>query len=662
MATTTDDTADDERVRHEVEGTLDALEAQFALRAMPMEDVDAYANALLPFGPPPDQVDESREQFSYVSDALYLSRKRTFCTVQEAFRTIVQLLDLEKADQIPSEFGARINRLYEIIFYAQSMQECKRRLHELADPAYNYGSGISPIVFGRKLFQPHLMTQTQPTPYQSVILTCLHELSILEYRRYKDCCYEKVLVDGKYTYSWRRVCTIAEFVWRTLAAKETQWGHWDNATRSRGNIDGAIEHLKNAEESEFRTLRKNRRMLAFRNGLLVTAVWDAAAKRWRSHFEPFGDRPSELVQQLCADGSVAAKFHNGDYPLAGEAVLTPAFDKLLDHQEWEDEVRWWLIAFSGRMLHPVGGPNRLDRWQVIAFNVGLGCTGKSTLMNDVIANFFSSDDVAYIENNIERQFGWSECAERYIWLASELRDDFGKHCDQTQWQKIVEGGRMSTARKHKTSVQMDPFECSGMMAGNTEDLGFTDNGDGIRRRIVEFYWGETVHDVDVDMGVKLEHELPHIIARCNEAYLEAVNRVASKVWNYLPAYFHRLKAEAAEQSNALLSFLAVAPFDYDRKYYMYQTDFMRLFRHHCRENDFSAKTLKKDYFAGPFSAKGMWVTKTNKADPSDPSTYHVGPWVTGCRIQEGYVEPKDIDDEPPSRGKRPKPGAAGPSG
>ena len=36
------------------------------------------------------------------------------------------------------------------------------------------------------------------------------------------------------------------------------------------------------------------------------------------------------------------------------------------------------------MLHPIGGPDRLDNWQTIAFLFGLGSTGKSTIVNDVV--------------------------------------------------------------------------------------------------------------------------------------------------------------------------------------------------------------------------------------------------------------------------------------
>ena len=134
------------------------------------------------------------------------------------------------------------------------------------------------------------------------------------------------------------------------------------------------------------------------------------------------------------------------------------------------------------------------------------------------------------------------------------------------------------------------------MAAN-ENLGFHDNSDSVARRMISWYWGNSVTHVDGDMPRKLAAEIGAIICLCNRIYLRKVNEVnGDRIWNHLPKYFHDRKAENAEQTNALIHFLSNAPVRYGRDARMHQTEFTRMYKQYCKDNDLAHRSLKKDYY------------------------------------------------------------------
>lgn len=619
-----------------VDAVLTELEHAFGLRCESAENTDEFVEQLLPFEEHADDDSGHRSLWTYTSDTLHSSRKRRLRDVHDAQVKIFELLGLdahtdERGRTLPDDHRARINRMYEIIFYAHSLQECKQRVQQLVHTSY---TNCSPIILVEKLFRPRNPEQ-KLSPYQRCIVSALERLSLRRLRKYNGSVYEAISVNGRYTYAWQRLCTIKEWVWAEVGmASQTSFEIWDDATHSKGNIEGLISYLEACQDTEFPVLKKNRRILSFRNGVYITAIWDATRKEWRDQFCAYGTDDMQNVADLTADGSVAAIFHDNDFPTSVPTNvddIIPNLMQIMHHQEWPRDVEWWLRAFIGRMLHPIGGPMALDAWQVIAMLLGMGNTGKSTIINAVIALFFDSEDTFFVNNNMEKQYGWSGLAGKYVWLAPEIKADFAQHTDQAQWQQLVCAERFQAAKKYKDALQLLPEEIpTGMMAGN-ENIDFHDNGSSVSRRRVDWYFGNPVTVVDQSLPQKLQQEIPAIICICNRTYLSAVKAVKGRIWNSLPRYFQDLQAENAEQTNALVHFLNNSSgLRFEESAYMLMTDFTRMYKNHCRDNAQTARSLNKDYYAGPFKSRRLSYSKGEHADPRDPTKRGKGPWVFGC--------------------------------
>ena len=632
-----------------IEAILSGLERDFDVSAQTLDNTDAWVNRFMPFGDAPGTLDANElyeRALSVCSDELIDSRKRRIDQVNRATAAVAMQIDCDeenidrRAAQIPHEHAFRLGRCAELVFYAHQLQECKRRICDIVDPMYTCGStSVKPGLL-LKRFQP-MGDDIKRTPYQELILHALRELNLKRYRRYRRSVYEEIRVRGHLTCAYRKVSSIKDWVWNSLD-KELQNDVWMHATSSKGNIEALITHLENASEVEFAPLKKNRRIVAFRNGVLITAVYQDG--KWKDHFEPHAETQSALLRDMLADGSVAVKFHNADYPdhvgdvdMSMADDLAPTLMKILRFQGWPEEVVEWMLAFIGRMLHPIAGLGALERWQCVAFLIGLGNTGKSTIVEHVVGQFFDSDDVFNVSNNPEKQFGWASAEGRLIWTASELKQDFAQNTDQALWQQVVAGERLTAAKKHSDPVVFDPFDLPGMMAAN-ENLGFHDNSDSVARRMISWYWGNSVTQVDGDMPRKLLLEMGGIICLCNRIYLRKVHSVdGDRIWNHLPPYFHDMKAENAEQTNALIHFLANAPITYSETAYIHQTEFTRIYKQHCKDNDLVHRSLRRDYYAGPFRARGMQVVRGMRPDPSNPERQMKGPWIEGMKMDNAHA-------------------------
>jgi phage/plasmid-associated DNA primase len=78
------------------------------------------------------------------------------------------------------------------------------------------------------------------------------------------------------------------------------------------------------------------------------------------------------------------------------------------------------------------------------------------------------------------------------------------------------------AAKFKTAQTVE-WKVPGALAGN-EVPSWVDNSGSINRRIVLFEFPKRVHDGDMELGRKIDREMPAILRKCNKAYLEAVHR------------------------------------------------------------------------------------------------------------------------------------------
>jgi hypothetical protein len=570
---------------------------------------------------------------------LMASRKRRLSEFGDMMNTMFQMADAANVRDLHDDDAQyRVSRLLEILYYTENIQAGILHLQSLfstgTDNIRNIPGAISSVTMFGKRFKNS--PDTKSSPHQKLLLSILQTLSILGYKRYGENVMMPVIINGVYTYSWNKKCSIKEFVWQHINS-HLYSENFENATNSKGNIQFVIEFLMTCNQHEFMDLRKERRIHAFNNGIYITSIMDERGVFTpKSHIILFEHQnPSQdiILKRMTEGGKVAACFHDCELPHSREIANPITFEKISTHQRWTEEVKSWFRAACGRMLHPIAStpsPVTLEKWQIFFLLIGVGNSGKSTTIDNVVYNFFDTEDVAYIQNNLEKQYGWSKCKGKYIWLAPEITGNFAEHCDQAQFQQVVEGGRLASAKKYAIeTIEFDPFDLPGMMGAN-ETIDFKDNGESVSRRRVDFHFGQPIQHVDPKMPEKLREELGHIIVKCNEEYLQKTIDVKSRIWDTLPDYFIELRKENAAQTNSLEHFLQNGKIEFHPNYYMAQNEFQRIYKNHCKQNDIVARTFKRDYYEASFLKRNLNVIKETRECPYDLVKKNTT-WISGVR-------------------------------
>ena len=575
------------------------------------------------------------------------SRKRRLSEFGDMMNTMFQMADAANVRELHDDDAHyRLSRLLEILYYAENIQAGILHLQNLfstgTDSIRNIPGASHPVtMFGKRFKASH---EIKSTPHQKLLLSILKTLSIFGFKRYRENVMIPVVINGIYTYSWKKKCSIKEFVWQHINS-HIHSENFENATNAKGNIQFVIEFLTQMTQHEFMDLQKERRIHAFRNGIYITSVMDERGMfTSKSHlilFESQNPSSDPILKRMTEGGKVAACFHDCVLPLSRDTANPITFEKISTHQRWTEPVKSWFRAACGRMLHPIAStpsPSTLEKWQVFFLLIGIGNSGKSTTIDNVVYNFFDPEDVAYIQNNLEKQYGWSKCKGKYMWLAPEITGNFADHCDQAQFQQVVEGGRLASAKKYAVeTIEFDPFDLPGMMGAN-ETIEFKDNGESVSRRRVDFHFGQPIQHVDPNMPEKLKEELGHIIVRCNEEYLNKTKEVKSRIWDSLPEYFIELRKENAAQTNSLENFLQNGKIEFHPDYYIIQTEFQRLYKQYCKSNEITARTLKRDFYEGPFLKRNITVVRGIKLDPIENAPKQ-GTWIFGVReMREDALE------------------------
>jgi hypothetical protein len=575
------------------------------------------------------------------------SRKRRLSEFGDMMNTMFQMADEANVRELHDDDAQyRVSRLLEILYYAENIQTGILHLQNLfstgTDSIRNIPGATSSITMFGKRFRAS--PEIKSTPHQKLLLSILKTLSILGYKRYHYNVMIPVIINGVYTYSWKKKCSIKDFVWGHINS-HLHSENFENATSSKGNIQFVIDFLTQGQQHEFMDLQKERRIHAFRNGIYITSVMDERGLFTpESHmilFESQNPSSDPILKRMTDGGKVAACFHDCNLPPSRDDANPTTFEKISTHQRWIEDVKEWFRAACGRMLHPIAStpsPVTLEKWQVFFLLIGVGNSGKSTTIDNVVYNFFDAEDVAYIQNNLEKQYGWSKCKGKMMWLAPEITGNFADHCDQAQFQQVVEGGRLASAKKYAVeTIEFDPFDLPGMMGAN-ETIEFKDNGESVSRRRVDFHFSQIIQHVDPQMPEKLKEELGHIMVRCNEAYLKKTKEVKSRVWDSLPEYFIELRKENAAQTNSLENFLQNGKIEFHPHYYIIQTEFQRLYKQYCKTNDIIARTLKRDFYEAPFMKRNLTVIRDIKIDPIE-NVPKQALWILGVRaMREDALE------------------------
>jgi hypothetical protein len=236
---------------------------------------------------------------------------------------------------------------------------------------------------------------------------------------------------------------------------------------------------------------------------------------------------------------------------------TPKFDKLVTYQLDDGTAYEWFLTLLGRMQYRLG---QLDNWQVMLYTYGLAGTGKSTAYK-IYTKAFRPGAIEYLNSNTEDTFGLQKLAssKTEAIMCLDVPSDVSTSAvlKQDLWQLLVCGEDVNVSRKNGLA-RSHKIQCPIAMAGN-KFLDYKDSNGNVTRRVAavhyQRYLPADLQDTALEDTIVRE-ELPAIIKRCNQLYLQqACDNGIKGLWNLLPEYYTAIRATAAETVNPLREFL-----------------------------------------------------------------------------------------------------------
>ena len=291
---------------------------------------------------------------------------------------------------------------------------------------------------------------------QKLLLHLLDVATEKGYRKRGDFVMEPIQLPGGHnSHAWREVCSIKDFVYKSCS-KEICFDAWQCLTHSSSNARSAVEYLSSCEDFQFRTLKQDRHIFSFSNGVYM-------AKENRMWLHEDSEHP--LLDSVSAAKYFELELNKEWVTDDWRSIPTPFLDSIAIFQQWSPEVIDVLYMLLGRMLYDV---NEMDGWQVMPFLRGAAGSGKSTLALNVVRQFYMPADVGLLSNNVEKKFGLSGLVHSLIFLAPEVRSDLA--IEQAEWQSIVSGETVQVAVKNKTASSVEWRAPGRSYSNNTQTI------------------------------------------------------------------------------------------------------------------------------------------------------------------------------------------------
>lgn len=482
----------------------------------------------------------------------------------------------------------KLSMLYHVKQAMQCLQLC------VESSAASSGTSDDAIVAGIARFAPLTDEESGANKTQQFLMHLLNVAATMGYRKKGTAVYQKVRIGDVDTHAWRVVCNMSEFV-HMATRRETNFDMWMAMTSMRSNIPFAIEYLEKSCDYQFPNLVKDRHVFSFRNGIYL-----ADKDRFIEYdTEEHRDLPSDLV---------AARFFDMDMPRDvlsqedPESIETPSLQAILDYQDMSPELCGWVYALIGRLIYEV---NERDKWQVLPFLKGAAASGKSTILMSVCRNLYEPEDVGVISNNIERKFGLSAVFDKFIFIAPEVKADFG--LEQAEFQSMVTGETVQIAIKFQVAKSV-VWSVPGIVAGNQNP--YEDNRGSMARRTPTINFTKTVVNGDMDLGNKIFKEMPAILVKCNRLYNAKVAACGHDVvWRHLPQEFHQMRDELVEDSNSIIHFLKSGHLEFGTGLYMPFVNFARMYESYVQSMGLVKLRLTMDKITQPLVEKKCRVVK-----------------------------------------------------
>ena len=270
------------------------------------------------------------------------------------------------------------------------------------------------------------------------------------------------------------------------------------------------------------TCTPDRCKFSFRNG-----VYDARANTfadWEQLEAEEGDWCTGQFFDAVLPPDVVQVVREGD-PSQYRCIGTPELDSLLDHHgitddnEWEfdaqgrpmqgNRARELFFALLGRLIHPLGGDDPLERWDTMLFIQGVACSGVTSIVN-LISQWYPAHRLGCLDSN-SGAFALSHL--RYFFVAQDCPDPSAHGIDRETLRRMIRGDVCSVPRRYMEPL-VRAWTAKGVATGNC----MVRDWDGLENLLVARFLRPLDHP-DPAVGEAMCSRAGTTLVKCNLALL-----------------------------------------------------------------------------------------------------------------------------------------------
>lgn len=362
------------------------------------------------------------------------------------------------------------------------------------------------------------------------------------------------LEDGKtYVYSYERFMGMRQFIYTCTKRDPALWAA---ATKNAKVIPAVLREMKCTQEDLLPEIKENRHCWSYRNG-----VFDVNTCKFYYHHAPTAqdlstadldasevcvhfidqEMPYREMMDRCNTGQ---RDHQGKPVYDFRKIPTPTVERIMNTQEWSEDVRMWLYAFIfGRQFLPL---RTKDQWEIYTLLMGEGGTGKSTLLK-LYMMYFPIEKIGILNSDSRQGFPLQALYDKHAVVCTEC----GKLNLSTQkFCALTAAERMGIELLFKKDVSID-WTAPLLMAGNSPpDL--SNEGDAVGRRTVGWLFKKIVPEMDPNLFKNLRNEMALVQLKGALLYEAIFQKFGHRdLWegysdereNVLPREFHRNRRE-----------------------------------------------------------------------------------------------------------------------
>ncbi len=423
-----------------------------------------------------------------------------------------------------------------------------------------------------------------PQPHQKLLEFLLTYAASRGIKKSVTAIYKEVVCmpENTRTFHYKYHKDFLEWIYEVVGCSATHRYETYALTKNAITPTLCVNFLTQTQDPRLTTLKKNRNLFSYRNGIFnaKTGRFHLYHKLSNNHQDLSNFNIGYVDSELKSDEQTANFFEvpllleyfrknpyiktndkkaNGPYKEFAKKqfalIDVPAYDKILLSQRFSPkDIKFYQFSL-GRLLHDTGS---MDNFQLSHFNVGVGGSGKSTMLGK-FSDVYEKVDVGTIMDDAETKFTDQHLLDKFMVVGADISSEIS--VSTTRFNCWITGDDITINRKHLTAISKK--WTAPMCFGSNEYPGIKSKAGSGARRFLFFLFNYAVTNSDPQLPHLLTEQLPRFLVKCALRYLHYATKYKSQsIWekkpsgkNILPNMCHIARKEYVSRTSCPDAFL-----------------------------------------------------------------------------------------------------------